>query len=210
MKEKQHSENLNNTKSYRQESKEKAKEKSDQEFHALLSKMIVSRLERNYFANNIGAKMETIKYQKAIVSLLVSEQHLNPNGTVHGGVLMTLADTAAGSCMLYIGQPTATIDLSYRFLKPVFSGDLIAAKARVIQSGKSFIVVDVNLYVIDQSEYSNIANLIDVPTENLDQKLIGTATASFFRRDRYLPELPPEILDLADQFVQEYIAKKSK
>ncbi|MGB4609869.1 MAG: PaaI family thioesterase [Saccharofermentanales bacterium] len=210
MKEKQYSDNIKNSKSHLQDYTEKIRDKSDKEFYALLSQMIINRLEHNHFANELGAKMETVKHQKSVVSLLVGEQHLNPNGTVHGGVVMTLADTAAGACLLYLGQPSATIDLSYRFLKPVFEGDLLVAKARVIQSGKTVIVVEVDLYVIQQSEYDNIADLIDISSENLNQKLIGAATASFVRRDRHLPELPPEILDLADQFMQDYIAEKSK
>jgi len=219
MREKQNSENLNDSKSNLQERKEKATKVSDREFYTLLNQMIVDRLERNHFANTLGAKIETIKHQKSIVSLLVSEQHLNPNGAVHGGVLMTLADTAAGASMVYLGQPTATIDLSYRFLKPVFSGDLLMAKARVIQSGKTVIVVEIHLYIINQPEYDNIIDLTNISAENLDQnisaenldkKLIGAATASFFRRDRHLPELPPEIFDLADQFIRDYIAKKSE
>ncbi|NLJ70660.1 MAG: PaaI family thioesterase [Clostridiaceae bacterium] len=210
MKEKQHFENINNMKSFQKDFQENTLKASDREFYALLSQMIINRLEKNHFANALGAKIETVKYRKSVVSLLVSEQHLNPNGTVHGGVLMTLADTAAGTCMIYLGQPTATIDLSYRFLKPVFAGDLIVGKARVIQSGKTVIVVEINLYVVNQSECDNIADLINISIEDLDQKLIGTATASFFRRDRHLPELPPEILELADRFIQDYIAEKSK
>jgi len=210
VKEKQHSENLNNTKSHLQDSKEKTIDTSDREFHALLRQMIIERLEQNHFANALGAKIEMIKHQKSVVSLLVSEQHLNPNGVVHGGVLMTLADTAAGNCMIYLGQPTATIDLSYRFLQPVFAGDLLVGKARVIQSGKTVIVVEINLYVINQSGCANIVDLVDSSAEDFEQKLIGVATASFFRRDRHLPELSPEILDLADRFIRDYIAKKSE
>lgn len=209
MKEKQHSEKLNNFKSNLRDRNEKVSEASERSSDSLLSQMIINRLEQNHFANALGAKIETIKYQKSVVSLLVSEQHLNPNGTVHGGVLMTLADTAAGTCMIYIGQPTATIDLSYRFLKPVFAGDFIIAKAKVLQPGKTVIVVNINLYVIDQSEYESIADLNNISAENLDRELIGVATASFFRRDRHLPELSPEVLELTDRFIQDYIAEKS-
>ena len=155
-----------------------------------MRKILINRLENNHFANEIDIKIELIQYQKSRVSLKVSEKHLNPNGTIHGGVLMTLADNAAGTCVSYTGQPTPTLDLSYRFLKPVFAGDKVTADAQVIQAGKTIIVVETNLHVAE--------------------KLVGTSTASFFRSDRNLPELPPETMDLADKFIKDYINKKSE
>jgi uncharacterized protein (TIGR00369 family) len=56
------------------------------------------------------------------VMLTPQEFHYNPLGTVHGGVLATLLDTAAG-CSVHSVLPAGTgytsLDLTTKFLKPV-------------------------------------------------------------------------------------------
>ena len=43
--------------------------------------------------------------------------HLNPNGVVHGGALMTFADTVMGAAVYYLAKrPCATISMNSEFL----------------------------------------------------------------------------------------------
>jgi uncharacterized protein (TIGR00369 family) len=54
-----------------------------------------------------------------------AEFHYNPIGTVHGGVLSTLCDSACGCAvhsMLPAGTSYTSLDLSVKFLRPVSSG----------------------------------------------------------------------------------------
>jgi uncharacterized protein (TIGR00369 family) len=54
-----------------------------------------------------------------------AEIHYNPIGTVHGGVLSTLCDSACGCAvqsMLPAGTYYTSLDLSVKFLRPVTSG----------------------------------------------------------------------------------------
>ncbi len=54
-----------------------------------------------------------------------AEFHYNPIGTVHGGVLSTLCDSACGCAvqsLLPAGTYYTSLDLSVKFLRPVTSG----------------------------------------------------------------------------------------
>ena len=54
-----------------------------------------------------------------------AEFHYNPIGTVHGGVISTLCDSACGcvvQSMLPAGTYYTSLDLSVKFLRPVTSG----------------------------------------------------------------------------------------
>jgi uncharacterized protein (TIGR00369 family) len=67
---------------------------------------------------------------------------LNLAGTVHGGVLATLVDSAL-TCALVTrlpkGMACTTIDLQMRFFRPVhLSTQLLTARAEIINAGKTF------------------------------------------------------------------------
>ena len=73
-------------------------------------------------------------------SLVPEHPHYNPLGGVHGGVLSTLLDTAAGCSVhstLAAGELYTSMDLTVKFLRPatVDSGRLTAT-GKVIQRGR--------------------------------------------------------------------------
>ncbi len=72
-------------------------------------------------------------------------------GVLHGGVLMSLADTAGAVCAflnLPAGARTVTIESKTNFLGAVRSGDVVA-RARPLHVGKTTIVVETD--VLDES-----------------------------------------------------------
>lgn len=67
--------------------------------------------------------------ESATVTLTVTPQHHNPMGTVHGGVIALLADTAMGVSFgrtLDSDQTFGTIDLRVDFIRPVTEAELTA------------------------------------------------------------------------------------
>ena len=63
---------------------------------------------------------------RVVFTLRPGEFHLNPLGTVHGGVISTLLDTAAACAVhstLPAGTGYTTVDLTSTFLRPVRAGD---------------------------------------------------------------------------------------
>lgn len=85
-----------------------------------------------------GIKNTYFAKGKAIGTMEVRPHHLNPNGTIHGGALMTLADciAMAGLVYTYDFNPAATTSLSISFLKTVKSGE-IRAEANILSQGKT-------------------------------------------------------------------------
>jgi uncharacterized protein (TIGR00369 family) len=87
------------------------------------------------------------------VTLVPAEHHLNPLGTVHGGVLAALLDTAAG-CAVHTTLPAGTgytsLDLSTRFLRPVTPATgLVRAEGRVLSRGSRTATAEARLVDAD-------------------------------------------------------------
>ncbi len=82
----------------------------------------------------------------------LKRHHLNTGGRVHGGVLTSLADSAAGIAVRSIrpeGKLTATTDLNIAFIRPP-KGQCLLALARVIHAGKQLYRVEVDIHSDDK------------------------------------------------------------
>ncbi len=106
----------------------------------LLRSVSVDRDEYGHFPLRrfLGMDIEEVEPGHAIARLEVSEDLLNPNGVVHGGVLFTMVDTAMGKATmtsLEEGQRCASIEIQMRFLRPVSAGKL-EADTTVIRRGR--------------------------------------------------------------------------
>ena len=61
--------------------------------------------------------------------MVAEEQHSNPMGTIHGGILCDLADAAMGIAFfstLEPGESFTTLELKINFLRPFWTGKLVA------------------------------------------------------------------------------------
>jgi uncharacterized protein (TIGR00369 family) len=74
----------------------------------------------------------------ARIHLDVVERHLNPYGAAHGGVTLTLLDTAGGVQVFLRARPArmATINMATQFVDLVPPGPVVAT-ARIDRLGKS-------------------------------------------------------------------------
>ena len=84
------------------------------------------------------------------VELVPQERHYNPLGTVHGGVLSTMLDTAAACSVhstLAVGEAYTSLDLTVKFLRPatVASGRL-RAEGRVLQRGRRTALAEAQVF----------------------------------------------------------------
>jgi acyl-coenzyme A thioesterase 13 len=73
-----------------------------------------------------------------IVALRIAEKHLNNAGIAHGGMLVTLADSALGINISYHEDPPrrmVTVNLSTDFLQPARLGDWLEAHVTVQRVG---------------------------------------------------------------------------
>ena len=70
------------------------------------------------------------------------EEHLNPHGTVHGGLMATMLDVAMGEAVAEAGgERPVTVALTVTYLEPGKRGRL-EATARVRKRGKRLLIVE--------------------------------------------------------------------
>lgn len=85
---------------------------------------------RDPFVTFLGARCVDAGPGMAVVQMTVGEQHMNFNGTCHGGVLFSLADSAFGLASNSHGRLAAAVDAHIGFTAPAHVGDTLAAHAR--------------------------------------------------------------------------------
>jgi uncharacterized protein (TIGR00369 family) len=71
--------------------------------------------------------------------LEAGEQHTNPMGTIHGGILCDIADAAMGMAYystLEPGESFTTLELKINFLRPFWQGTIFA-RGRVVSRGRT-------------------------------------------------------------------------
>jgi len=99
------------------------------------------------FAALLGAEASATGEGSASVSFEAREEHLNPAGTLHGGVLATLVDTAMGMAVrTATGEDDvpATSQLTVTYLRPGKPGPL-SVRAQVRSRGEHLTVCDADV-----------------------------------------------------------------
>jgi uncharacterized protein (TIGR00369 family) len=90
-------------------------------------------------AELIGFKIPEAGNGRTVVTLQSGRQHFNPMGTLHGGILCDIADTAMGvafASTLAPGESFTTVELKINYLRPVREAKL-RAEGRVVQRGRT-------------------------------------------------------------------------
>ncbi len=84
------------------------------------------------------------------VELVPEHRHYNPLGTVHGGVLATMLDTAAACSVhstLAAGERYTSVDLTVKFLRAVtVESGRLRAEGSVIQRGRRTALAQAQLF----------------------------------------------------------------
>ena len=95
-------------------------------------------------AKLLGFRLISMEPGRAVVEMEAGDHHANPLGTVHGGVLCTIADSSMGiaqGILLGEGESATTIELKINFLRPVSSGKLRAV-GKVVKRGKTLTLLE--------------------------------------------------------------------
>lgn len=124
------------------------------------------RFARSAFHTSfLGARLGRVGPGSVEVHLDVEPDHLNLFGTLHGGLIATVADTATGLAMLTSlddGMTHVTTSLTVTFLAPGRSG-AVTARGRVLKRGRRFGYAE--------------ADVVDA-----DGELVARASATFILR----------------------------
>jgi len=108
------------------------------------------RLPAAPIADTIGLENFGGEPGRIHVELVPEQRHYNPIGSVHGGVMATLLDTAAACSVhssLAPGERYTSLDLTVKFLRPVTTDSgRLRCEGSVIQRGRRTALAEAQLY----------------------------------------------------------------
>lgn len=100
------------------------------------------------FSVLLGIEIVTCTPQEVVCTMTVTEEMSNRNGVLHGGALMTLSDTAAGTAS-FISSPAVmsntTVEAKTNFIRPVKLGDTVTARCEPVHVGRATAVLQVTM-----------------------------------------------------------------
>lgn len=103
---------------------------------------------KNNFVRYCGIEMqESTDFGHSQITIM--PEHLNLYGIVHGGLLYTMADAAAGAAARNIMEQPVTLNSDFHFIKCASRGKL-KAKADIIHAGNHITRVAVNIETEDE------------------------------------------------------------
>ena len=105
-----------------------------------LEAMISGEMPHPPIMDTLGMTDLRAERGRVVVQMPAAAFHYNPLGGVHGGVISTMLDTAAGCAVhstMAVGELYTSLDLTVKFLRPVtVESGLLTCEGTVIQRGR--------------------------------------------------------------------------
>lgn len=96
--------------------------------------------QRGGMAENLGYQVKEFGDGFVVYEYKLLERHVNLIGTLHGGIMATLLDTAMGAAVMTIlakGERHTMTDLTTKFIRPVTDPeDVLTVRAEVENAGR--------------------------------------------------------------------------
>ena len=97
-------------------------------------------LPLNTIARTLGYDVTEAEHGRVVVAMAPTVDHLNPQGTVHGGLAATLLDSCMGLAIqstLEKGSGSTTLEFKITFVRPITpQTGLIRAEGKVLNRGR--------------------------------------------------------------------------
>lgn len=90
----------------------------------------------------LGIELQRLAPGYAEIRVLTGQQHTNPLGLIHGGLITSIADAAMGNAIRSLGIKGVTVDMSAAFTAAARLGEMIVARGKVIKTGKNMIFAE--------------------------------------------------------------------
>ena len=100
------------------------------------------------FSVLLGIEIVTCTSHEVVCTMVVTEDMSNRNGVLHGGALMTLSDTAAGTASFISSRAdisNTTVEAKTNFIRPVKLGDTVTAHCEPVHVGRATSVLQVTM-----------------------------------------------------------------
>lgn len=104
------------------------------------------------FAKELGVNIVEHSRNEVVGKLSVTQRHANRNGAMHGGAIISFADTLGGlasALNLDYGQSTITIESKTNFLRAISIGDQLVGVCQALQKGATITVWQTKIFRSD-------------------------------------------------------------
>lgn len=104
----------------------------------------------NNFMRENGIEHKVLKPGITETSMKILDKHLSSPGVAHGGAMAGYMDSVLGFCALSAAIPdtnlVSTVEFKLNYFKPIYFGDELLGKGKVIRKGKTFIISIAEIY----------------------------------------------------------------
>ena len=111
------------------------------------------------FTDLVGAEVVSTEEGRAVITIQAEQRHLNPSGTVHGGLISTLIDVSmaeALNTMTEEDEQPFTIQITVNYMKPGKPGTLTST-AQVRKGGERITIVEAEVVQEENDEIIALA-----------------------------------------------------
>ncbi len=123
---------------------------------------VLESFPKQQFMTLIGASLEHVGDGEVVIALPFRDDLVQQTGTIHAGVLASIADSACGYAALTkmpAGSNVLSVEFKINLLAPAI-GDKLIAKARVVRAGKTLTTVTADVFADDTIVATMLATMI--------------------------------------------------
>ena len=106
---------------------------------------LLSFYDENPFVQYLHMAVSAIAAGQVELRLQIAQEFTNVYKIAHGGVLMSMGDTAMGAACLSCRKRVVTLDFHMNFIRAVPTGQQVIARGRVVHNGSRTMVCECDL-----------------------------------------------------------------
>ena len=103
---------------------------------------VIQNFQLDAYAKRLGLRLEVNAVGQSYIALTIDDYHTNIYGITHGGVLMSMADTAMATAILLRNKKGVTITLSMDFMHSAPLTREIYAKPVILHDGQHTVTTE--------------------------------------------------------------------
>ena len=133
-----------------------------------VEKYLYRMVRENEYMRMLGIELLEVNEGYANGRIHIEDKLLNPNGTVHGGCLYSLADIIAGIAANAYGYNVCTVSGNMNYVNPAYKTEYVFCEATEVRQGNHIGVYDVRL----TNDKNGVIETGSFTYYNLSEKLI--------------------------------------
>ena len=123
---------------------------------------VLDSFDRQQVMAFIGAKVTNVEVGVCEIQLPYSENLSQQHGFFHGGIIGTIADSAAGYAGFSLMPSDAsvlTVEYKMNILSPA-DGECLIARGMVIKGGRTLVITKADVFIVKDGKEKNCATLL--------------------------------------------------